>query len=249
MGRRSSGVTARPLVAKALPGKPAVSLDQGWYEGLPFDATAEGFTIECWFREHGPGMLQPRGPNGTLLSASSGYYDGWRITFSDKSHTVDFALGRPKPDYLISARCVNPVARGEWIHLAATWDGSVIRVFLNGVARGEQAFAGPYTPAHVMPKFKVGFAGYGVGSFKFDVDMVALYERALTRDEIASHANPEGDFETELIAHLLRGDELVAGGAADRFERAREEYARIIAMEDDVSIKITVCTPRSTVPT
>ncbi len=215
------------------PGKPAVSLDQGWYEGPPFDATAEGFTIECWFRERGPGTLQPRGPNGTLLSVSSGYYDGWRITFSDKSHTVDFALGRPKPDYSISARCVNPIARGEWIHLAATWDGSLTRIFLNGVARGEQAFAGPYTPAHVMPKFKVGFAGYGVGSFKFDVDMVALYERALTRDEIASHANPEGEFETELIAHLLRGDELVAGGAADRFERAREEYARIIAIEDD----------------
>jgi len=119
------------------PGTKAVSLDQGCYQGPPFDATDEGFSIECWFREHGPGTLQPRGPNGTLLSASSGYYDGWRITLSEKHHTISFALGRPGPEFAVSAACGNPVPRGEWLHLAATWNRVTMRVYIDGVQRAE----------------------------------------------------------------------------------------------------------------
>ncbi|HUS81062.1 MAG TPA: LamG-like jellyroll fold domain-containing protein, partial [Armatimonadota bacterium] len=214
-------------------GKPAVSLDQAWYEAPPVEATAEGFTAECWFREHGAGTLQPRGPNGTLLSVSSGYYDGWRITLSDKSRTISFAIGRPGPDFAISASCVNPVPQGAWTHLAATWDRRAMRIYLNGVQRAEREFDGDYTPAHALPLFKVGYAGYGLGSFKLDVDMVAVYGRALTPEQIRAHANPEADLEADLIAILLRGDELLAGDAPDRFDRAREQWAQIVAMPDD----------------
>jgi len=63
-------------------GKSAVSVDQAYYEAPPVEATTRGFSAECWFREHGAGTLQPRGPNGTLLSVSTGYYDGWRITLA-----------------------------------------------------------------------------------------------------------------------------------------------------------------------
>ncbi|MCD6360413.1 MAG: hypothetical protein J7M38_06050, partial [Armatimonadetes bacterium] len=155
------------IVPGRWPGKNAVRLDQGWYQGPAFDATEEGFTIECWFRERGPGTLQPRGPNGTLLSSSTGYYDGWRITLSDRHHTLSFAIGGPKPHYSTAASCSLPGPRGDWLHLAATWDHRVIRIYLNGVLRGEQVFSGDYVPS-VQPWFKVGFAGYGVGSFRFD---------------------------------------------------------------------------------
>jgi tetratricopeptide (TPR) repeat protein len=69
-----------------------------------------------------------------------------------------------------------------------------------------------------------------VGSFKLDLGLVALYDRALTPDEIALHANPEADLEVNLIAALRRGDELLAAG---RFDDARRKYAEIAGMADN----------------
>ena len=108
------------LTAGRWPDKQAVQLDRGHYEAGALVHSQKAFTVECWFREHGAGGLQPRGKNGTLLAMGTGYYDGWRITLRDPSRTITFALGRPKPVFAISTSLRNFVPMGQWLHLAAT---------------------------------------------------------------------------------------------------------------------------------
>ncbi|HNS33395.1 MAG TPA: hypothetical protein PKN36_10565, partial [bacterium] len=44
------------------PGKKAISLDRGWYQGIPADIKNKQFTVEIWFRKNGPGSI--RHPDG-----------------------------------------------------------------------------------------------------------------------------------------------------------------------------------------
>ena len=213
------------------PGKQAVQLDQGHYEAAGFRPSRKAFTVECWFREHGAGSLQPRGKNGTLLAMGTGYYDGWRITLRDPNRTITFALGRPRPVFAISTSLRNFVPKGQWMHLAAAWDGHLMTVYIDGSPRADKAFAGDYTSSDEAPGLRAGFAGYGVGSFKLDVDLVALYDRALTPKEIRAHAKPEANLDAALVAAIARGDALVAQG---QFNPGRAHYLAVLAADDRI---------------
>lgn len=71
-----------------------------------------------------------------------------------------------------------------WAHLAGTWDGTVMRVYLNGVMQGEVAAITP--PINdIMGPVHIGRGGTtNTWGFRGDVDEVTLYERALAPAEI-----------------------------------------------------------------
>ena len=93
----------------------------------------------------------------------------------------------------VEARSVTPVGLGVETHVVATYDGQVIRIYLNGVLNTETAAPGsispkPPTAANVIE------SGVGIGNqtqrdrpFKGLIDEVALYPRALGADRILAH--------------------------------------------------------------
>ena len=102
------------------------------------------------------------------------------------------ALGRPSrvalpPDaraaasrrYLDSGR--NPVV-GQWQHLAATFDGTTARFYVDGVEVASRAFSGSVGTSNT---WRIGAYGGGPGGF-FDgvIDEVRVYDRALGAAEI-----------------------------------------------------------------
>ena len=83
------------------------------------------------------------------------------------------------------------VRTGEWQHVAGTYDGTVMRAFLNGEQIGELAVTGDIIANPILPT--VGGRSDTAVSFDGAIDEVKVYSQALTADEIlSSMAGSEG---------------------------------------------------------
>ena len=80
---------------------------------------------------------------------------------------------------------------GVWEHVVGTWDGAMLRLYLNGVQIGSKPFTGPLGSPTL--DFEIANYHYDVALVGFDhffggaLDDVALYGRALSPAEIKSH--------------------------------------------------------------
>lgn len=223
-----------PTVAGAIetaqgrwPGKKAIRLDADSLQGDPLDLSQKQFTIEAWIRAGGQGTRRgnAESTNGTFFSVGSGYWDGWRLTTSYPAGVLSFSLGRPKPLNALSIQS-EPVPDAAWVHVAATWDGKELRLYVHGLLSAAAPYDGPYT-AVPGQRFRVGYAGSGMGSVRFDMDELAVYRRALSADEILRHAQspaalPAAAAEAFAAAGRVWLDRDYPA-AAERFQRLADE--------------------------
>ena len=86
-----------------------------------------------------------------------------------------------------------PVPVGEWVHVAGTYDGTTIKIYVNG----ELAANGAYTEAinHTTAPLLIG-TGAGNYRFKGDIDDASVWNVALTQAQIQAD-----------MAHHLAGNE------------------------------------------
>lgn len=77
----------------------------------------------------------------------------------------------------------DPLPLNTWIFLAATADGAVVRLYVNGAPVAEKPHAGALSRAE-QPLFIGKGAGYGRPSLNGRVGEVRLYDRALGADEV-----------------------------------------------------------------
>ena len=75
-----------------------------------------------------------------------------------------------------------PIAYGRWVHLAGTFDGSTLRIFVDGVESGVAQFSGGV--AVVNQPLLIGRNGVGSDAFKGLLDELRIYNRALTTAEV-----------------------------------------------------------------
>ncbi len=77
---------------------------------------------------------------------------------------------------------------GNWTHVAATWNGSAVTMYLNGVNVGSNALAGTFTPAAGVPRVGcTANATQCIGdAFSGGVDDLVLYDYALTAAEVTA---------------------------------------------------------------
>jgi len=110
--------------------------------------------------------------------AVGGYYM-WRDRDTHKVWT-GFNAGE------VEVRSVTPVMAGSWYHLAGVWDGSGMRIYINGVLDNSIA-GGAANPAANNENLMIG--GYWDGGpFKGTMDEVSVWNRALTGTEVARYA-------------------------------------------------------------
>jgi hypothetical protein len=86
------------------------------------------------------------------------------------------------------------VQTGQWQHIAATFDGTIMRVFLDGEQIGEMAASGSGSIIEIFHPVRVG--GNPDQNIDFDgaIDEVKVFDQALTTDEIqrAMKGGPAG---------------------------------------------------------
>jgi hypothetical protein len=117
----------------------------------------------------------------------------WRtVLFKEQAGHMTYALyantdtGRPTAQAYVGgerdARGATALAVGAWTHLAATYDGTTVRLFVNGVQAAAKAASGPMATS-TRPLKIGGNAVFGEW-FTGLIDDVRVYNRALTAAEI-----------------------------------------------------------------
>ncbi len=141
---------------------------------------ALGLTIECWVRTDVPGQGNAWIVNrifggGTSTGYRLGVLDGhpcFEVPFSDWSHHL---------------KAEQPLPLGRWVHLAATFDGETMRIYVDGQLQGVMGRPGP---VH-SNAFHLCLGNYEVkheAHFRGLLDEVRLYDRALTAEEVEACA-------------------------------------------------------------
>jgi len=210
------------IVQGRWPGKKAVRIDRGPFRGKPFAPKGKSFTVECWFRKHGHGAELGNGrTNGMIFAQGDGYWAGLRVWTMYPSRHLRFEIGRPKPSRAFGLTARDVVVDGVWHHLAATWDGDHMRLYLNGLLLAAAEYRGEYTAPNAP--FRVGFANAGVGSIKMDVDEVVVYSRARSAAEILQSAHLGAALSEQAQGLFMQADAAITkrdwAAASEAFER------------------------------
>jgi len=157
-------------------------------------APTTGLTVACWVKIEGAAARQWQVP-------ICRFYYGWNVPvgesglcyllqFDRTAKTWSWVLGTGTSSAGVT---VTNDTEGRWVFLVGTWNGTTIRLYLNGAEVGTPAaFAGPLNQESSL-KTLIGSRmgdGFLPATRRFDymnglVDDVGIWNRALTTDEIA----------------------------------------------------------------
>ncbi|MGD8857308.1 MAG: LamG domain-containing protein, partial [Chloroflexota bacterium] len=170
-------------------------LDSGNFD---FDTT---FTIEAWVKPDSvSGPIQFNGLVSGRVDDRPDSSGGW-IMFQPKDDHSQWGMSVCTPN--CGAATVQPGAlvTGEWHHLAATYDGTNIQVYHNGVLSGTVAHTGSVSPVNYL------FLGAWNGTFSGTMDEIRVWNITRTPEAIRStmFAPLQGD-ETGLVAYWPLND-------------------------------------------
>jgi len=148
-------------------------------------------TLAAWVK---PNVLATQ---DLISRATFGSVDGYALSLlSSGKASVHFNQASSGDIYRLDSSTSYPVTGNTWMHVAATYDGSTMRLYINGVE--EDWTPGP--AAIAASALNVGIAGQSNGSRRYrgDMDDVRIYSRALTPAEVAALAS-SGPVKADLI--------------------------------------------------
>ena len=142
--------------------------------GVANASFSSGFTIDAWVKS-------------ATAQTDAGIVGKWTYPFGgvllwlDGSGNYTLAVTAHRANYLTTS--VAPTI-GAWEHVVGTWDGAMLRLYVDGNEIGSQAFTG--APGLPTNDLQIGDYAESNRYFEGAVDEVALYDHALTADEIAA---------------------------------------------------------------
>jgi hypothetical protein len=162
----------------------AVSFDINPWADLTAAGT-DGFTLECVVKVDSM-------PSGTTERdlCSDKESGGFGLYVSGTSLTATAHIGGAYRDVSTT------IVAGRWYHVAVTWNGSVLTLYLDGYRKAELATSGALTPPSTTArKFVIGADPNNVGGIQFPAPpstfaRVAIYGRGLTYNEVLAMATP-----------------------------------------------------------
>ena len=168
--------------AKRVHGKSGRALDfdgEGNIVEIPhhadFDLTA--YTISAWIQTNPNGKWQTVLGKEPIAGRPRNY--GVFIAGDTKLLGVNYTTGG---DWK-TAFSKTVAADGKWHHVAATYDGKVLRAYMDGVMEGETKTDIP--PDHNTEPIRIGRWGAPRGDYMAGIiDEVAIFNQALAADEI-----------------------------------------------------------------
>ncbi len=178
-------------------------------------------TIEAWIKAD---SWQTLSWQGTIVSK-----DGWAsgeqgyTLRCGANGTLSFNLGRgPNWEELLSTP---QMQTNQWYHVAATWDGSVQRLFINGNQVASRNFSG--TISQGTYDMRIGAMTYtagGIRDFDGQIDEVRIWNKAITptniRTWMCQRLNATHPQDTSLVAYY-RFDETGGTTATDNSGNGR----------------------------
>lgn len=120
-----------------------------------------------------------------LLGKTNGtnWTQGWGFFYNSASQ-VRFFIENYAANVAVAS--INPQ---EWNHIVGTWDGTTIRIYVNGVEGASDAYAGTITSSH---PFEIGRLGGNAFNLDGKLDDVRIYNRVLSLAEVkALYSEPQ----------------------------------------------------------
>ena len=160
-----------------------VELKRGKHAVLPADA----FTVAIDVR---PEAVRGGGIPGMVAWFGNGWDYGFRLRMALRDYgfapQLEISKGKRNGSYILTAEKATMPA-GLKSHFAATWDGRVARIYLNGKMVAEGTHAGPLVRANGL-NWGVGGPSYGLWGYPFATSGVRLWDSALSAAEVAELA-------------------------------------------------------------
>ena len=149
------------------------------YIQLPVIGDLQAQTISLWYQVGTIGI-------GTLFGRRALNNVGVALQLSSVDGHPLVVAGDGTSNYSVNAPVV---AANTWAHVAYTWDGSTLRIYLNGIEQDATAFAGPISYTGSADWF-IG----GQGNLQFmrtgQIFDVRIFDRALTDAEVRDTMTP-----------------------------------------------------------
>ena len=183
------------------PGKSAVRTGETtlglFRSGITGQEFAKGMTFSGWFR------MERKNSSCDLIRLGDAWNNGFRITYSINRHSpngsLEFRIGDKGKTILHASPCEPEI----WHHIAVTAGNGSAKLYLDGKRKAEKPFAGTVLPVKVsdyptcLPFFENGPSSAAyllIGAnprsskqpprIRFDLDELAIYNRALSSGEI-----------------------------------------------------------------
>ncbi len=207
-------------VAGALGGTDTATRFDGYADSVvvpddPALRPTSGFTVEAWIK-----VAAGQRDFATVVGASTDktWTDGYGLNWH--SGNIEFWLG----DYY-GRKIAAPVAANTWTHVAATYDGATVKLYVDGSLASSNPDAGGYdhatTPLLIGGQNAADPGGGFAPGYRWtgDLDEVALYPSALTAAQVLDHAGRTTTYAAQVIADgatsLWRLGETTGSVAAD----------------------------------
>ncbi len=182
------------------------------YVSLPtFDVEGEALTIAAWIRAEG--FQSPHMDNRILSKATSTAGDDHYFMLSGINHE-----GQPHLRFRLKTQGNTstlvgtgaPLSLGQWHHVSAVYDGTEMRLYLDGELVGRVAKTGAIDRDGSVP-VNIGRNPDGYGTFDGALDDVRIYSAALSHAQIQDLMDPSStpsnlEPEAALTAQPPRGE-------------------------------------------
>jgi len=183
------------------------------------------FTIEVWIRPSQEQEVCSNSPNevgnfGVMAKASNGMEGSWQLRFGapDSCYLGFHVHDQAGPFVWVTVG--QPLEPGQWYHVAATYDGSAVTSYLNGVEAESTPLSGLFVSSAPL---LIGDDGWG-NHFAGEIDEIRIQKRALSVDEIAASYQADGRTFTRRFSNLIQGTHVYqAFAVATNGQRAETE--------------------------
>ncbi len=140
------------------------------------------FTVSAWVKRSGNQNDWVKILNKGRGDAAP--YASYKMEFNSSSDTVvNFHVGFTDGTAAI-VQNQTPLADNVWTLLTGTFDGTTLRMYVNGTLESTNVIGSKTVNFDTVPLTLGGYAGWGY--FKGNVDEVRLYNRALSDSEVSS---------------------------------------------------------------
>jgi hypothetical protein len=146
-----------------------------------------GLTMAAWIRPAGAAPAT----QDLIKKATLGGVDGYELSLSSAG-TVFVRLNQAASadTFRVNSTTAYPLSNSAWMHVAATYDGTTIRLYINGTL--ESSVGGPAAIATNSLPLTLGAQSDASRFYSGLLDDVHLYSRALSAAEITALATPAG---------------------------------------------------------
>jgi len=152
-----------------------------------FDLSGTEVTITAWFRADDFGD-----PDGRIIAKANGedaVSTWWMISTVDDGGDIKLRFRlRTTPGITSTLDSSHTLTAGQWIHVAAVYDGSNMILYKNGTFVGSTPKVNPISQNNGVSVW-MGQNPDGNAEFDGKIDDVRIYSRALSQEEIISVMN------------------------------------------------------------